>query len=35
MATKAWDLDLSGVSRYVDLDHGTMIGKRTIEVRMG
>ena len=33
MATKAWDVDLSGVSHYVDLDHGTMIGKRTINDR--
>jgi hypothetical protein len=27
MATKAWDADLSGVSHYVEIDHGTMIGK--------
>lgn len=32
MATKAWNVDINGKQHYVELDHGTMTGKRLIKV---
>lgn len=32
MATKAWNVDIKGKQHYVELDHGTMSGKRLIKV---
>lgn len=32
MATKAWKVDSDGHEHYVELDHGTVTGTRTIKV---
>ena len=32
MATRAWYVDIDGTKHYVELDHGTFSGKRTIRV---
>lgn len=32
MATKAWKVDSDGREHYVELDHGTITGTRTIKV---
>lgn len=32
MATKAWQVNLDDGEHYVELDHGTFSGKRTVKV---
>lgn len=32
MATKAWNVEISGKVHYVELDHGTMSGTRKVTV---
>lgn len=32
MATKAWNVEISGKTRYVELDHGTITGTRKVTV---